>query len=887
MHQDYYLKNLEEIYNKFNSSPKGLSDEEASNKLEKYGSNEIADKSKKHPIHLFIKQFKSLLILILAVAVIISLMTNHRLDAIVIVFVILFNALFGFFQEYRAEKSIQSLKNLLHPKVKVFRNETLIQIDVRKLVPGDVIDIEEGDIIPADARIISSTNLRTLESPITGESVPVDKQAININNRVGLGDQKNMLFTGTTCVLGKARAIVVLTGQNTFLGNIATDIQQIESSKNHFEIITEDLAKKMAMIAVAGTFIIFIIGFFLRNIGFTDIFLFSIASLVSAIPEGLPAVLTVVLAIGAYRMSKRNAITRNLSAPETLSVVNVIATDKTGTLTQNTMTVQKIFLSNNESYDVTGKGWEINGNILANNTKVNVKNNKHIYLHTLAGFISNNSKLIKNENNNYKIIGDPTEAALKVLGEKAGLDESLVENILHDLPFSSEYKFRTTLYKDSKQKKLFAVGAPEIILQKCTYYLDDNKKVKLTESKRREFLKKTSELSSQALRVIGVAYSDFDKNQNQFTYEDAKNLTFIGLNGMKDPARVGVSQAIQKAKEAGIRVMMLTGDHKQTAIAIAKEIGLINEKESGLDQGELEKMTNKEFEEAILKVNVLSRLTPQMKLKIAKTLQKNGNIVAMTGDGVNDAPALKQANIGIAMGIVGTDTARAASEIVLADDNFASIINAIEEGRLVFTNVKRSSLFLVTTNVAEQVTILATMIFGLPIPLLPAQILWLNLVTDGVCDVALATERGHGAALKQKPRQINEGILNKESIWFVCIMSVVMISITLIFFYKFAHQNIAYARTLAFIAMSFTQLFNALNLRSMTKSLWHIGIFTNKIVLTAVIISGIVTMSVVYNPFLRHLLKFEYVEPGMFFIILVCSSLALWIGEIYKYIRRR
>jgi Ca2+-transporting ATPase len=875
-----HSKKLSQIYTELQTSEKGLSNLDANARLTHIGLNEIKDHTEKSILGILLAQFKSILIVILFAAAVISYLTNHVTDSVVILAVMIINAVIGFIQEYRAENSIKALKSLVVQSALVIRDGEVIQINAKNLVPGDVILIEEGNKIPADARLIEVDNFRTLESSLTGESVSVDKNTQILDAQISVGDRKNMTWMGTLCVAGKAKAVVVNTGESTLIGQIASDIKTIEKGDSHFKKITDILAKQMGVAAVIGSILIFFVGFFIHNNEFQEIFLFSVASLVSAIPEGLPAVLTIVLAIGANRMAKKKAIVRDLKATETLGIVDVIATDKTGTLTQNIMSIEKVVLPNGKEISITGKGWNPEGEFTVNEQQYSVQEDKELLKLLKIAYLSNSSQ-IKLNRKGADIIGDPTEAALKVMAFKANVENIITEKVIHDSAFSTDTKYRTTLVdvNDSTQE-LYVVGAPEILLKNSSYILKNGEAEKLNEAKIKEIENQIKSLSKQAYRVIGLAFKESSTEQ-------VDNLVFAGLTAMKDPARPEVIEAVADAKKAGIRVIMLTGDHKDTALAIAKEVGIAEKNEIAFTEAELNDLSKREFAKVVNQVNVFSRLTPNMKLRIAKLLQEQGHIVAMTGDGVNDAPALKQADVGISMGIIGTDTARESSEIILADDNFATIVRAVEEGRIVFNNVRRSSTFLITTNVAEQITILVTMLLGFPLPLLPGQILWLNLVTDGLGDFALAMEKNHRTALNQKPRKKNEGILTRKTIIFVIAMSVFMIILTLGFFVAYLDQGINTARTVAFLVLSFTQGFNVFNLRSFTKSLFTIGIFSNRLAIIDLVISILLTILAVYTPFFQNLLSFEYVDPSVFVLIFLLSSLIFWVGELYKFIQRR
>jgi len=869
----------EEVLKQFGSNERGLSSKEARIRLAKYGENKLPEKKKKSQIWLFLKEFNSLLVYILLVAVLISFFIKHFIDAYIILGVVLINATLGFLQERKAEHAISSLKKMIVTYSKVYRDGKLTKLPTSKLVPGDVILLEEGDKIPADARLIFVKNFRTNESSLTGESTPVDKKLKVLPLKTNLADRINMIFMSTIVVAGNARAIVVSTGAKTEIGKVAKSISEIKPPKMHFEKKVDELALQMTFIASFGAGLTFLIGFFIRKLGFFDIFLFTVASLVSGIPEGLPAVLAIVLSIGAYRMAKRNAVIRHLPAVETLGVATIIATDKTGTLTENKMTAEKILLPNKTEISISGKGWNPEGEFFQNKKKIDPLKNNQLKKALEICAICNNSELIKNKSN-YSIIGDPTEAALIVAARKAGIDNQKLKkkiNKIDDLPFNSELKYRASLSVliKGQKKEIYSLGAFEEILDVC----------KINSKLKKEILKQGEKMASQGLRVLGLASKEMPFYLKKLDERYINQMKFVGLVGMKDPPHEEIKEAIAKAKKAGIRIIMKTGDHKETAIAIAREIGLYNKKSQVLTEQDLEKMSEIEFNQAVKKVSIFARVTPRMKMKIVSELQKQGEIVAMTGDGINDAPALKKADIGISMGVAGTDVAREASEVVLADDNFASIVNAIEEGRIAFQNVRQTSFFLITTNVAEDITILGTLILFMPLPLLPIHLLWLNLVTDGLNDIALATEQGHHDVLNIKPRKKEEKLINKELIPFLILTAGLMALVTIPLFRYFLPDEIK-ARTVAFTAMSFFQLFNVFNMRSLKQSVFKIGIFSNKFVNWAIIGSIILLFGVIYIPFFADIFKFSPLTLIEFLTIVVITSFVLWLGEAYKYFKR-
>lgn len=886
----FHSKKTEETIKELSSSANGLSKKEAEQRLEKYGSNEIPSGDEKSPFFIFFKQFHSFLIYILFAAAFIAFLFNHLVDTYVILAVVLLNAAMGFFQEYKAEKAIQALKTMIVPHARVFRNGELLQIEARKLVPGDIIFIEEGDKIPADGRLLEVKNFQTEEASLTGESFPVNKEIKPLPASTGVSDRKNMVFMGTFVTGGKAKAIVTSTGVQTAIGEIAKSMKEIKRNKKHFEKKTAKLAKQMGVIAVLAASFTFLIGFFIRGFNFEEIFLFTIATLVSGIPEGLPAILVIVLAAGVYRMSKRNAIIRRLSATETLGVVNVIATDKTGTLTQNTMNIEKIVMSGEEDISVSGEGWIPKGEFTQDDEIIFPLENPSLAKLLHIASVCNNARIIKEEGK-YKILGDPTEASLVVLGEKAGVKREIVhekEKRIDDLPFNSKLKYRASLSvlgdKEGK-KEMYVVGAPEVILDISKNCIEEGEVKKFDSKRKKEIIKKTENLTKKAMRVIALAYKPVSKDTKSLSDDMAKDLVFAGVVGMIDPPRQGVKEAIEKTKKAGIRTIMITGDHKETALAIANEIGLVEDNKAYTGQDLLE-MSESEFDKAVKEVSVFARLAPATKLKIAETLQKQDKIVAMTGDGVNDALAIKKADIGIAMGIVGTDVARESAEIILTDDNFASIVNAVEEGRVVFTNTRQSSAFLVITNFAEHVSIVGALIMGLPLLLLPTQILWLNLITDGFPGAALAMEPGHGKVLEEPPRKEKEGILSKEIIPFLLLMVMAMFFLTLLTFNFFLPHSLEKARTGAFSVMAFTQLFSALNMRSLRSSVFEIGLFANFYLILGLIVSFFLQIFIIYTPFFQRVFELYPLALSELLAIIALSSFVFWFGEFYKKIRR-
>jgi len=896
-HVDFHSISLKDVLKKAETTEIGLSGVVSEQRLKSNGFNEITQAKRHDNLRAFLRQFKSFFVYILLFAAAISYYIENFIDTYVILGIILINVSIGFFQEQKAERAMNALKKLVVSFVKVYRDNELKSINSKELVVGDKIFLEEGDRVPADVRLVKVNNFKTNESSLTGESFPVEKDTNIYRKDTVVADRKNMAYLGTFVVSGNAEAIVVGTGNNTELGKVAKSITIIVRAESHFQKKIDKLALQMGIFAFVGAFITFIVGYYYRGFEFTQIFLFTISSLVSGIPEGLPAILSIVLAIGAIRMSKRNAIIRHLPSTETLGVVNTIITDKTGTLTKNSMNVTQVYLPNQRRIDVGGDGWEPKGEFKQNGKIIIPLENETLKKMLHISSISTNSRIISEKNKKgiaeYKIIGDPTEASMVVLAEKAGLKKEVMDTKIQkvdEMLFNKDLRYRavlSSLKNEGSKKELYVIGAPEAILDKCKYSYINGKIKIMTGYEKGIALREIDKMTSEALRTIAVGYKEESKDKKEIKNEDVRDLVFVGFVGMIDPPREGIKESIEKSGNAGIRVVMATGDHKNTAVAIAKNIGLMKGKSIAMDQDELEKLSEKEFSEAVRTINVFARLTPDMKLKIAECLQKEGDIVAMTGDGVNDAPALKKADIGVSMGIMGTDVARESSEMVLADDNFISIINAIEEGRIVFNNTKRTSFFLVTTNVSEHLTILVTLFLGLPLPLLPTQILWLNLVTDTGAGIGLASEPGHQDILNRKPRNSKENILTKEVIPFLLIMAGVMILLTVFTFDYLLPQGIEKARTGAFIVMAFTQIYNAFNLRTIKFSSFRMGIFRNKILILTSLISIALIFIITEFGIFSSLLGFESLSFAEFIALFMMSSLVLFVAEGYKFIARK
>lgn len=879
---DTHALDIQTIFDALSSSKKGLSNIEAKKRIEQYGENVLPDGSKTSIFRIIFNNANNILTYVLAGAALISYVLGHQIDTYVILTVLIINVAIATRHELKAANTINGLKSLAAPKCVALRNGHITKLNASELVPGDIVLLKEGDKVPADCRIVSSKNLAVIESSLTGEAKAVNKMEGILEKETMLGDRFNIVHMGTIVTAGEARAIVVETGLGTEIGKIARNISEIKEEKTLFDIRTEKLMQTMIIIALSTAALTFIIGL-IRRLEISELFLFTTASLVSAIPEGLPAVLTIALSIAAYRMGLRKAVVRNLSSIETLSSVTTIVTDKTGTLTKNTMTVERLYLPDGRKYEITGKDWTPKGKFLLQGNEINPQKDETLSI--LLPFLSvvNNSRLLKGKT--YSIIGDPTEASRLVLARKAGyVQKKLLKErykILDEIPYGQDTKYRGAIVRDMLQKKnfLIIVGASEKVVAKSKNTVFGN----LDIQKKKEINQIINLWTKEAMRVQALAFKETIKES--FDDEKIENLTLGCILGILDPVRDDVYEAVLKAKNAGIRVIMATGDHKETALSIARKVGIIDENTTGIlaySEDEVCNMSEREFKKAVKEVSVFSRLTPSTKLRIAETLQSTGEIIAMTGDGVNDAMAIKKANIGISMGNIGTDAAREASDIVIMDDNFATIVNAIEEGLTVFRNIKQTSTYLVTTNLSEDFFIIIALIIGTPLPLLPIQILWLNLLTDGLLDVSLAMEKPGKDVWVQGIVNKKANIISKETFPLIVINILTMGVIALITFNAILPEGLDKARTSVFIVMTFSQIFFAFNMRSMRYSLFKIGIFTNKYVFFAGFISIILGILLIEIPFLADIFRFDNLVTLDFAKLFVLSLLVLVVGEIYK-----
>lgn len=867
-----HSKTVREVLKELNSSANGLSEDDAESRLKQYGLNEIKEAKKIPPWKIFLSQFKSVVLWILIAATIISAFLREYIDAIVILVIIILISVLGFILEYRAEKAIEALKRLSSLKATVIRSGQKKEIDAKHLVPGDIILIETGNKIPADSRLMEVFNLQAQEAALTGESRPVGKDAKELPQKTQVADMKNMVFSGTIVTSGRAKAIVASTGMKTEIGRIAAMIEEVKPEPTPLQKKMDGLGKFLGKVVIAVAIVIFAVGMFFQDKPFLDMLIFAVAVAVAAIPEALLAIVTMSLALGTQRMLKRNALVRRLPSVETLGSTTVICTDKTGTLTMNQMTVKKIF-ANGKIIDVSGSGYETKGQFLYKGKPVKTED---IELLLLIGSLNNNSEL-KDGN----VIGDPTEGSLIVSAEKIGLgkkDLDVEYPRTDEIEFTSERKLMTTIHSHHGEKLAFVKGAPEVILKLCSYIHINGKAKKLTEKEKEEILEINRDFANDALRVLGFAYKTIVTDK-----DPEKNLIFAGLQGMIDPARPEVKIAIEKCRSAGIKVVMITGDHEITAKAVAKEIGLEGKSMTGQ---QLEDIKN--LDEIVDEIAIFARVNPEHKIKIVDALKKKGHTVAMTGDGVNDAPALKKADIGIAMGITGTDVAKEASSMILLDDNFASIVNAVEEGRGVYDNIRKYIGFLLSGNIGEVLIIFLGIIFGLPLILTATQILLINLVTDGLPALALSADPFEPNAMSRKPRKQSESIfkgLNPFLVYYPIAQVTVALSIFLYIFYNWG--NIAMAQTAAFLTIGMFELYQSIASRSTIYPVFKVGIFKNKFLILAFISSFIVMAASIFIPSLGKYLDMQLIPLPLFLFVVAVSSIGAIIIEICKHYKTR
>jgi len=894
--ENYYQKDIKEIEFQLNTSLKtGLSVKEVSQRLEKFGTNQLKEGKKRTVWNMLIDQFKDVLILILLVSAVVSVFLGEVTDAIVIGIIVILNAIMSVLQEYRAEKSLDALKKMTVPETLVIRDGKQKKIKSHQLVPGDVVLLESGDRIPADIRLAETIDMRVQEAVLTGESGPVEKNTRPINSEdVSLGDRNNIAYMGTSVIAGRGKGIVVATGMDTEMGQIAGMLQEQKQELTPLQKKLNQVGKNLGIIILFVIAVVVLLGC-LRGIGFFDMFMTGISLAVAAVPEGLPAVVTIVLALGVQRMIKKNAIIRRLPAVETLGATTVICSDKTGTLTQNQMTVQKLVLTD-QMIDVEGVGYQPFGQFKQGGQSIQPSDNKTLSLLLKAAALCNNSSLRQDESNNqWEIIGDPTEGALVVVAAKAGFQKEGLENEyprLKELPFDSERKRMSTIHHSPKEKDLlFVKGAPDQVIERCVSYRNNGKKLPLSQSQKEEIVNQNKKLASDALRVLAVAYREIDPQEKKLLEQKEKlnidktenQLTYLGLVAIIDPPRKEAIQSVKTCRKAGIRPVMITGDYSLTARAIAEQLDIYRSGDKIITGSELEKMAQEELEEIVLKTTIFARVSPRHKRRIVRALQKNNQVVAMTGDGVNDAPALKESDIGVAMGITGTDVSKEAADMILTDDNFSSIVAAVEEGRTIYQNIRKFIRYLLSCNLGEIFTIFVAILIGLPRPLLPIQILWINLVTDGLPALALGLDPREAYLMNHPPRDPSEGIFSGKMGFNIFSQGIYIGIITLIsFYFGYSQYSLEVGETMAFGTLSFIQLWQSLNSRSERYSLAKIGVFGNKYLIMAICFSGLLQLTVMLVPYLQGIFEVVSLTYLQWLIVVGISLTAIPYVEILK-----
>jgi len=893
---------VSEVIDSLDSRIQGLTRKEAERRLAQFGPNELVEKEKTHPWMLFLGQFKNFLIIILLVAAVISgvlALTGEGdiWDPILIVIIVFFAAGLGFVQEYRSEKAMEALKQMTAPSATVIRDGEEEEIPARDLVPGDIILLQTGDRIPADSRLTEAVNLKIDEAPLTGESVAVDKTTQMISGDIPVADRKNMAYMGTTVVYGRGKALVTGTGMATEFGKIAGMLQEVKPPPTPLQVSLNKIGKILGIACLAICAVVagvgIIVGMFSHIL---EAFIWGVSLAVAAVPEALPAVTTICLALGVQRMVKRNALLRRLPAVETLGCTTFICSDKTGTLTQNEMTVRKIYV-NGKTIDVGGVGYEPEGSFYLNGTAITPRDEPHLVRLLRAGASCNDSHLT-NADGLWQVRGDPTEGALVVVATKAGVKrEEPSAPRISEVPFSSERKRMTTIHDTSQGVVAYSKGAPEVILDSCTRIYSEGIERELTGQDRKGIFQMNQEMAAGALRVLGLAYKYLQgKKQSSGVAEGAeKEMVWLGLVGMIDPPREEVKGAVALCKQAGIESVMITGDHRLTAEAIARELGMLGENDMAVSGSELDEMRQTELRNAAEKIKVYARVSPAHKMRIVETLQSKGHVVAMTGDGVNDAPALKKADIGVAMGITGTDVSKEAGAMILTDDNFASVVAAVEEGRNVFANIRKYLIFLLACNIGEVLLMLIAFVIGTAtglyriVPLVALQILVVNLVTDGLPALALAVEPGERGIMRRPPRDPKRSIFDKTMVnYLLGIGFWTMLTSLGIFLWAInSGRSPLEAQCLCFVTLVSVELFNCFNCRSERLSLFRMNPFGNKWLLAAVASSWAIAVAIVYAPFLQgpfHTYSMSLQDWG---IVLLAGVSVLIPVEIAKLIMAR
>jgi len=954
--QEWHALKAEEVLNHLEVRGNGLTSEEAKKRLEQYGPNQLKEALRPTFLQMLWEQLNNFVVILLIVASLISGLLGDYVEASAIMAIVVLNAVLGIVQERRAEEALAALKKLAAPDAQVMRDGHRVSVPAYELVPGDLVFLEAGNFIPADIRLLEAVNLRIEEASLTGESLPVQKNAATVlDKNIPLGDRKNTAFMGTVVSYGRGRGVVTSTGMYTQLGLIARMLQSVEAEETPLQRRLDQLGKSLSIAALFLVAIVFIVALinstnisqlFMGPLAYvteygtdiTEVFIIAISLAIAAVPEGLPAVVTISLALGMREMIKRHALIRKLSSVETLGSATVICSDKTGTLTQNEMTVTRMWVDG-QFINITGTGYVPNGEFLVDGKSVDMTNYPGALTALWLGVLNNDSEIEttgeSEEQKTYRIVGDPTEGSLLIAATKAGAVHLEIDKAYpreNEVPFDSERKRMITIhnvsepdpndlspfrsYKMKDWDVLAMKGAPDIVLDLCSHYqtMDDQSKP-LDEATRKRILAANDALTKEALRVLGLAYraeEDIPDNPENIKAEELeKDLVFVGLVGMIDPARNEVKPALEKAREAGIRTVMITGDYPNTARAIAETIHLLRPGKKVMTGAQLDETSDEELKKVIEDTDVFARVSPEHKMRIVDALQANDEVVAMTGDGVNDAPAIKRADIGIAMGITGTDVAKETADMVLTDDNYASIVSAVEQGRIIYSNIRKFVFFLLSSNVAEIMIIFLATLAGLPAPLTAIQLLWLNLITDGAPALALAVEKGDPDIMQQKPRAKSEPIVNRSMMIGLGVQTVAQTCAVLTAFglgllwhlevgafaignpltYLLQHDwrgvDVQTAETMAFVTLSLCELFRAYTVRSERASIFQIGLFSNRYMQYAVGLSIALLLLVCSLPFLQPIFNTHFLSLREWAIVVGLALIPATAEEITKFFLRR
>lgn len=880
----------EEVLERLRTGREGLSDVEAERRLLEYGPNELEEAARLSPWRLFVKQFKQILIVILLVATAISALVGELVDAFLIFSIVVAAAVLGFVQEYRAERSLELLKKMAAPSAIVLREDREGVIPARELVPGDIVLVRTGDKVSADVRILEGFNLQTDEAPLTGESTPVAKKAMSLPAETPLAERVNLLFSGTTVTYGHAKGIVYATGMQTEFGRIAKLIQTAEKEPTPLEIRMKEVGNWLVKVLLVAVTVITILGL-LRGHQLLEMFLWGVSLAVAAVPEALPAIVTGTLAIGVYRMAQRNVIVRRLPAVETLGATTVICTDKTGTLTKVEMTARRLYL-NGPGVEVEGVGYEPRGALRGELTPETVKQVEAL---SRVAALCNDARLEARETG-WQIIGDPTEGALLVLAAKVGLSQRELAKLyprVGEVPFSSERKMMSTVHGTVDDGLLVCVkGAPEVVLSKCTEIQRGGQVTPLDGAEADRLLRENEQLASQGLRVLGFASRRLDQPPEEYTAERVETeLMFLGLVGMIDPPRKEAIEAVALSRQAGVHVVMITGDHLLTAVAVARELGLVGREGQAMTGTELDTLSEADFEARVEGIRVYARVSPEHKLRIVQAWKKRGQVVAMTGDGVNDAPALKSADMGVAMGLTGTDVTKEVSDMVLADDNFVSIVAAMREGRSIFDNIRKYLVYLLSANIGELIIMGIAGLLGWPLPLLAKQLLFLNLVTDGPPALALGIDPPDPYVMTRPPRRRGESVFAPVRGWLVGIALLITVATLVPFYYGLntygwtTGVGEAKARSMAFATLILFEIYFALSCRSFVYPVRRVGVFANRFLLLAVVGETLLLAGLFVSPIgliLFDVVPLTALEWGL---VAACALTGLVFSEVAKWVR--